>query len=582
MDTDYFYKGKQHFSDGNYDDAIEELSKSIEINPLNAQSYMLRGSAYRKNGKIRKAISDYNTAIKLDSRFAAPYIIRGDLYAKIGNFSQAILNYNRALVITPLDDEIYIRRGNAWSSLSEYEKAIDDFNKAIAINGNNIKAIKNKIIEGSNIKALLSRKSDKSEKDQHALAEAYLNRGIATLKKRQDILLDRKYVAAKKAQYANIKEKIITAKKSRQYTLAKRDYEKILKTKIDHPKAFLLKGEIAYQKGDYDKAISIFTEGINDHPKNTDGYLSRGLVWIKIEKYDAAIEDFNKALEIEPQLSKAFLYRGIAYEGGGNLTQAIKDFTMSLERNPFEIEAFIERGLALIKIENLDMGIVDFTSALKLKPQNFQIYHYRGRARFYNKEYSQAVGDYEKLISLSKKPAKIIKEFAGLLAGCTDKTIFNCQMIPQLIYSARKVYPKSDLMGIFQKYFETSGNIDNFQLLNEKFDNWINREELLAIEKEIYEEEWIKSFSEQLSELGSELNFELSNGNNPRVIQEIGNEISEINFLQMKFLARSSKSSGIVFIDPEIKTQLYGLGLKFQNVDGFKGPYYPPYHARRG
>lgn len=54
---------------------------------------------------------------------------------------------------------------------------------------------------------------------------------------------------------------------------------------------------IAYL-GDYNKAISIFSEGIKKHPKDARMYRHRGHRYISTRQFDLAISDFLKAVEL--------------------------------------------------------------------------------------------------------------------------------------------------------------------------------------------------------------------------------------------------------------------------------------------
>ena len=65
-----------------YDKAISDYTKAIEINPRFAEAYYNRGLAYGKKGQYDKAISDYTKAIEINPRFAEAYNNRGDAYGR--------------------------------------------------------------------------------------------------------------------------------------------------------------------------------------------------------------------------------------------------------------------------------------------------------------------------------------------------------------------------------------------------------------------------------------------------------------------------------------------------------------------
>jgi tetratricopeptide (TPR) repeat protein len=66
----YNDRGVAYGRKGQYDQAIADYNKAIEINPRGAMTYKNRGSAYYHKGQIDKGISDFNKAIEIDPMFA--------------------------------------------------------------------------------------------------------------------------------------------------------------------------------------------------------------------------------------------------------------------------------------------------------------------------------------------------------------------------------------------------------------------------------------------------------------------------------------------------------------------------------
>jgi len=61
----HYKNGTTLVIDGEYEEAIVELSKAIELDPEYADAYYNRGLAYNRSGEVAKAISDYEKCIEL-------------------------------------------------------------------------------------------------------------------------------------------------------------------------------------------------------------------------------------------------------------------------------------------------------------------------------------------------------------------------------------------------------------------------------------------------------------------------------------------------------------------------------------
>ena len=129
----YLIRGQVNLESRQYDQAISEFTKAIEIDPRDALAYSSRGLAYDLKGQYDQAISDYSKALEINPRDASTYISRGGAYTAKGQFDQAILDYNKAIEIDPRNADAYSSRGDAYEKKGQYDQAISDYNKAIEI-----------------------------------------------------------------------------------------------------------------------------------------------------------------------------------------------------------------------------------------------------------------------------------------------------------------------------------------------------------------------------------------------------------------------------------------------------------------
>jgi len=124
----YNNRGIAYDEEGQYDQAILDYNKALEINPRYAEAYNNRGVAYANKGQYDQAISDYNKALEINPRFAAPYQYRGNTYMTKGLYNEAFSDYSKALEINPKIAEAYQNRGIIYmTTKGNIQKACSDF-----------------------------------------------------------------------------------------------------------------------------------------------------------------------------------------------------------------------------------------------------------------------------------------------------------------------------------------------------------------------------------------------------------------------------------------------------------------------
>jgi tetratricopeptide (TPR) repeat protein len=106
----YNNRGNAYLAKGDFDRAIADYTKAIEIDPKDADAYNNRSYAYHAKGDFDRAIADYTKVIEIDPRAAAAYGNRGDVYEAKGDFERAAADFTKAIEIDPKYADAYINR----------------------------------------------------------------------------------------------------------------------------------------------------------------------------------------------------------------------------------------------------------------------------------------------------------------------------------------------------------------------------------------------------------------------------------------------------------------------------------------
>jgi tetratricopeptide (TPR) repeat protein len=116
--------------------AIQEFSKAIQLNPKYQYAYFMRASVYEQVQEFQKSLADFNQAILLNPKYPEAYNNRANLkYNKLNDMQGALADFNQAILLNPKYPEVYNNRANLkYKKLNDFQGALADFNQAILLN----------------------------------------------------------------------------------------------------------------------------------------------------------------------------------------------------------------------------------------------------------------------------------------------------------------------------------------------------------------------------------------------------------------------------------------------------------------
>ncbi|MBI2968372.1 MAG: tetratricopeptide repeat protein [Bacteroidetes bacterium] len=138
--TSWVLNGSEKLIAGNYEGALLDFNKAIELNPNDADAYYYIAETMMKKDDRQEAMKNYNKAISIKNDHIRALKNRGKLKAFMGDLNGSVADFNRAIKINPAYSDAYFNRGLTLFYLKKYKEAIDDYTKVISINGNDHEA----------------------------------------------------------------------------------------------------------------------------------------------------------------------------------------------------------------------------------------------------------------------------------------------------------------------------------------------------------------------------------------------------------------------------------------------------------
>ena len=100
----YEKRADASLSKGEFDSALTDYTKAIEINPASPEAFLGRGMAYANKRSFDLAVADYNKAIELKPKYSAAYENRAESFEKKDEKEKAAADYDKAVEFEPSNE----------------------------------------------------------------------------------------------------------------------------------------------------------------------------------------------------------------------------------------------------------------------------------------------------------------------------------------------------------------------------------------------------------------------------------------------------------------------------------------------
>ncbi len=149
----YNRRGLAHVNMRNYEQAIYDYSKAIELDRHFAEAYNNRSAAHLMMENYAKAVLDCNWTLELAPHFISAYVNLGIAHTGLRQYAQALKDYAQALQIDPNNIYAFYNRGNTRIWMKDFEGAVQDFNTTIRLDPEFVAAYVNRGVAYTELKA---------------------------------------------------------------------------------------------------------------------------------------------------------------------------------------------------------------------------------------------------------------------------------------------------------------------------------------------------------------------------------------------------------------------------------------------
>ena len=159
-----------------------------------------------------------------------------------------------------------------------------------------------------------------------------------------------------------------------------------------------VRGNIAVKSGDFERAVSMYSETLSENPKHIRARLNRINCYLELDRALDAKEDANILLSLAPELTIAIYARAEAQSLLGEWEEAKEGFLSVLSEAPHHYQALTKLGACYLALDRPERAEGPINEALRLASNYADAWHQRGMLYVSWKKMEAALSDFEAAI----------------------------------------------------------------------------------------------------------------------------------------------------------------------------------------
>jgi tetratricopeptide (TPR) repeat protein len=338
----YYNLGIVYFNNGDYNKALQQFNKVIDILPNFAKAYYGRGLIYEKQRNYPDAQKDFQMVTKLNPNNYLGFVHLGKIDIRQRNYKAAQKNLEKAKSINPEYAAIYFELGNINYYQKQYRKSIAHYKNAIKYAPNNVRYhlrfgeayYRSQVFYNANDEFNKVIELDPSN------SVAYFMLGITIYKEAVieelinaflDLINSTEETAKVEEKGFNKKTGIDPVKKRGIYEDMAKNFKQAVELKPDFLEAVFNLALTYHEMGDFANAERYYRAAMLIKPSLLRTHLKLAQLYSETNRKEMAIDEYRKAFQYDPAffyfkqtLGKEFQYVNIYNKFKAELDEKVK------------------------------------------------------------------------------------------------------------------------------------------------------------------------------------------------------------------------------------------------------------------
>ncbi len=425
---EHFVEGSLLEMQGEYERAVEEYTKALELDESSAIYYAL-STSYLELGKLSKAAEAGREAVRRDSGKLSYRDNLASVYIRAREIDKAIEQYEKIVELDPNNSQAYYTLARLYQfdkplrALEVYEKILNRFGEQLEILAQ-IADLNNSLGRHDDAIDALNRMLDLdpgNESILHTLGSTYIQTGefeeaksifIKLLEDHPDdldVLTSLVDVHVQLDDFESASEYLVEVVKNEDLSLE-------LKVEIGQIFIQFVERFAERDPETMKLAAPVFDTIIQQYPDEPQPRFFRGIVALFSDEREIAIEQLRRVTELDPDDNNAWIYAGEAYFQEGEYTNAIELLSEGVEKHEDDFDLYFLLGLSYNRIDDLEQASEYIGRAVEIRPDDVNALSMLALTYDSKEEYTTSDSLYEVTLSLEPDNHLVLNNYSYSMA----------------------------------------------------------------------------------------------------------------------------------------------------------------------
>ena len=333
----FIIKGYALFSNSRYAEALETFEDAVRVGPYHSLAYLGRADAKRILG-FSSALEDYSKSIELDSKLVVAYYRRVLLLREGGETDGALKDLRKAIRQNPGFTLAYLTRAQIYLEKEAPDRAIGDFTRALKFAPDLAPAY-------------------------YGRADAYIATGEA-LPALEDLSRAIKLEPGWRDAYIK-RARIYFI--MRAFGKAADDYTRLINIDQTDREALIGRANAYRKAGELERALKDYNSLLTSGSQNAEVYYNRAILHYANKDFKSAFSDLDRYIMLRPDAMEGYFNRATLLWAVGKNLSAREDFTRAIELDTSNPYAYNSRGyINFFEFDEPEAGCEDWRKACSL------------------------------------------------------------------------------------------------------------------------------------------------------------------------------------------------------------------------